>query len=500
MNQKILNNPAIAKIDKFFQSRWYPVALGAIVLLANILGLDLVGFAVVILSLAWVCICCSNTLPCLVNLLLIIFCVSTKNSPGYGDGGNFYMTPPVLITLGVMGGVAVAALITRLIVSGDFRNLVKKRFLAIGLVVVALVLALSGIGSRWYDLDNVWLIALEIFMLVGLYAFFSATIRYEGEKTLVYFARVLVVALCVITLELVAFYLLHYEWGTPLDSEWKFKICVGWGVSNVIGELMIMLVPACFYLMQKEKHGWAYYLIAILSIFVMVLTLSRNAMLFGAPLAVGLAIYSSFFGKQYKKTYLFMSLGVLVVLGAAAAVLFTTKLGDTVLAFFTESGTDGRGRAEFWARWIEYFKEYPILGAGLAADKVTQGHHSIFQRLAHNTVIQFLGSAGIVGLLGYLFHRVQTVFIYVRRPTLGRSMLGVAVGVFCLMALLDTIFFIPYTLMYYVVMLVISEKDYELTRENALKAQAAASQTEAQASTPPQDAEPQADGEAPVGE
>ena len=192
MNQKILNNPTIAAIDRFFQSRWYPLALGVIVLIVNVLGLDLVGFGILIAALAWICICCSSTLPVLANLMLVIFCVSTKNSPGYGDGGNFYMTTPVLITLGVMVAIAVGALLARLTVSGDIRNVLKKRFLLVGLCVVSLVLVTSGIGSRWYAFDNVWLIAIEIFMLLGLYLFFSATIRYEGEKTLIYFAQGLV--------------------------------------------------------------------------------------------------------------------------------------------------------------------------------------------------------------------------------------------------------------------------------------------------------------------
>jgi len=465
MTDKIRNNPFFARIDAFFQSAYFPLALAVPILIANIFGLDFVGFGFVIACVVWICLFCSDTKPVLACILYVVFCVSAQNSPGYGDGKNFYTTLPVLIALGSLGVIAIAALITRLIVSGDWRNVFRKRFLVVGILVVCAVLLLSGIGSRWYDFDNVWLIGLEIFSLLGLYLFFSATIHYEGEKTLIYFARVCAVALGIITVELVAFYLRYYELGTPLNSAWKDKICVGWGVSNVIGELMVMLVPACFYLMQKERHGWAYYLMAIVCTAIMVFTFSRNAILFGAPLALGCAIYSAFFGKNNRRLYLWMSLGVLGLLCLAALVLFVwTDYGTELFRFFINAGTDGRGREAFWARWIEYFKEYPLFGAGLAADKVTQGHHSIFQRLAHNTVIQFLGSCGIVGLLGYLFHRVQTVILYVHKPTLGRSFLGVAVAVFCLMALLDTIFFITYTLMYYVAFLVFTEKDYELTR------------------------------------
>lgn len=82
-----------------------------------------------------------------------------------------------------------------------------------------------------------------------------------------------------------------------------------------------------------------------------------------------------------------------------------------------------------------------------------------FHNFAHNTIVQILSSAGIVGLLGYIIHRIQTVKLFVSKPTINRLYLVLGVVAYVVMGLIDTITFFASFVVVYTIFLVCIEKD-----------------------------------------
>ena len=134
-----------------------------------------------------------------------------------------------------------------------------------------------------------------------------------------------------------------------------------------------------------------------------------------------------------------------------------------VLNNFMTRGFDDNGRLELWQNGIHQFLEHPIFGAGfydhgITAEEVLNWEINVYPYFYHNTPIQMLGTAGIVGFAAYLYHRAYTVKLFMVRPNLKKSFLAIGVLAMVLFCMLDVLFFITYPLMYYALMLLYMEK------------------------------------------
>jgi hypothetical protein len=129
---------------------------------------------------------------------------------------------------------------------------------------------------------------------------------------------------------------------------------------------------------------------------------------------------------------------------------------------FLANGLGDNGRFEIWKTGIDQFLAHPIFGAGfydngITAEEILEWNLQIYPNLYHNTVIQMLGAAGIVGLAAYLWHRFCTVKLALTRPTLEKTMLALGILALVLFGMLDVLFFITYPLLYYALMLAFME-------------------------------------------
>ena len=80
------------------------------------------------------------------------------------------------------------------------------------------------------------------------------------------------------------------------------------------------------------------------------------------------------------------------------------------------------GRDEGYVAGWKQFLNHPILGGSFYPIDyplftwATSGEFiSFFPPRWHNTVIQVLASCGIVGMIGYSFHRLQTLWLFLHR-------------------------------------------------------------------------------------
>ena len=344
----------------------------------------------------------------------------------------------------------------------------QKHRLLIGFALFSVGMFIGGVFSEHYRAFNfVNALSVSAVLFCG-YLLFSFTM-FDRKDNLLYVARIAAVAVCVIAVELLQFYVREYHFGTTLNGGWKSQIVLGWGISNFVGEMIAMLLPAVFYLVYKEKYGYFYYLVAIVGLVAIYFTLSRNAMLFGGLSFVAGMIVSAVLKRHWLNWIL---LGGIVLAGGVAVWLIYHY--ENV---FTMLGLKDNGRFALWRRYIDLFKESPIFGVGVVAYRNLYPGANLN---AHNTLLHMLSGSGIIGLILYLAHRLQTVLLFLKKPNLDRLFVGSCVVVGVGMSLLSPLFFRLYFLVYYSVFLMLLEKSVEADKpsEKLLKDEQTEEKTE----------------------
>ena len=418
--------------------------------------------------------------PALTFSFTAVFIVSTQNSPGYGNWSDYYFKPQILTPLIVSAAFLFLCMTVRCILR-------RKNFLTakslIPVAVFSFSMLLSGIGnvSENHYAESVLYALYAVLTYLGLYILFSGAVD-RGEGLFDYAATLFSGICLLIAMEIFYVYILNSfqpfgflpeNWkqcmrGGVFTAGWKGLLITGWGVSNVAGEMTVMLLPFVFYKLLKTKEVAVYELIALLSMLAGVLSLSRNAVLFGGILFVGFMIYA--FIKTDKK--LVFGITFAAFIAAAVVVGIILAKNSSFFAIFkrfidliTQKREFSTGREKLWAVAARYFGENPIFGGGFAKafydDAIAFEHAgggNFFQTLFHNFIFQAAGSGGIVGLitLGYFAYRCVRVFCLGKYEN--KLYLVCFALAFAGMACFDIIYFIPHSAAFFVFALVIAEK------------------------------------------
>ena len=119
---------------------------------------------------------------------------------------------------------------------------------------------------------------------------------------------------------------------------------------------------------------------------------------------------------------------------------------------------------------MEHFYKEPIFGGGFLADwdawknskfVAESGAFAFYGILAHNLIVQTLSSGGIVGMLGLAAHIFTVGKRTAKKHTYARSFLGIAMGAFYFISMIDTIFYMAHFTFLYIAIVVAVEADVE---------------------------------------
>ncbi len=449
--KKLSENRIGKGICTTIESPLFSVLLGVLALAFYALNLPLVTlcvFAVV----ATVILLLGEDTRGLIPLLLLLF-VSLRNKDNVGA----YTSKNAITMYAIIAPFFLFSLVYRLAVRRvEWQE--KSGLLGVSLLCVAVLV--GGVFTKYYSLDNFINAAAIALTLFGIYAFFAFTLK-SREDNLIYIARVCAVAICVIALEVLEFYLRHYEKGMPLDAAWKYNLRLGWTRSNMVGEMLAFLLPSVFYLIYKEKFGFFYWLILPVAILAIYFTFSRNALLWCGVSTVVCVVVNCCSGRNKVVN---LCVTTLLLVAVIVGVLFLQKAGklDKLIEFFKEVGFDSRGRFKLWKDHWNLFLQSPLHGVGYKTYEAINGD---WAAKAHNTLIQMLGSSGLIGLSLYAVHRVQTVRTIVKKPRADRLFMGGCILVGLLISLLSPLFFQVYFRVYYVVILIAIEKSHNREKQ-----------------------------------
>ena len=463
MKSEILSILNKEKIKNFCEGPFYPVTLAVIVLLGSLAGLEVL-FNLVFVALACLSLAISDTVrPIVANLCTFIFQISVKNSPFYPNYSNHYSSGwrlPVLI----FSAVALLAFLVYFIVRNKlYLGLsIKKTPLLFPLLIFSGALLLNGAFSSAWTYKNLIYSGAQIIVFLFVFLFLYQGFKNEKADAVgSYFAYLSMIMALIISIELIALFVTSDNVFIN-GSINKVGIALGWGIWNLIGVSSLVLIPMNFYGMAKNKYPWLYFSVATLAYLTSVLSMSRNALIFGTLSYAACVLIFSFVGERKKNFRIIVLIGIAFV--AIFAVVFFDKIYSIFKDFF-DRGLSDNGRYALWSAAFKNFLEAPVFGKGFYGFNTAVDTFGPLPESAHNTVLQLLSASGIIGFLAYAFYRYKTVIPFIKKPCLLKTMLGISVLALVLGSLLDNFIFDIYPTFYMSAALAIAFK--KLDEENA---------------------------------
>lgn len=459
---KLKSCKAVQIIIKALQSKFFPFVAMAVSLLCYYLSLDIVTILYLAITTTLIVLLLDDLSPMISNVLFFNVFISWDNSPATGRGhSDYYLRPEILIPIIIVAVILGIALIYRFILT-----CVQKRFkftpVFFGFVVFCVSLLLNGVTNKDYVVYNLVFAAMLTLALLGIFALVKDNVKVNKDSLervalgFIAFGILLVVELAVIyaTNDVFA--------GGSID---RYKINFGWGVYTRYGALLTMCIPATFYLAHYKKYGFVYTALSFIFLVAVIFSCCRQAMVTTVIIYPVCALILIIKGQNRIANA--CVLAAAAICGIVVAGLFQNEVFDffkTIYAnVITNGELNGSGRMELWRNAIADFKAFPVFGRGFY--KLAEGEKLTsftFPHMYHNTVLEMMGSCGIIGLLAYTAYSALTTVSYCKKITIPRTFIALTVLTVLINSLLDNhIFNIVHTMAYsfMIALLVKSEKE-----------------------------------------
>lgn len=447
-------------VRSFYNSKWYAILITALIFIGYSTRTEVVFFLIMTASILFGCCVAYDFRFAIMPFLCTVSFVTVEHSPAAPIYSDFYGTAPILPILIVSFSLILVGFVIFVIRNRSRANAFPKKGVFFSLVILSLALCLNGVFNPAYTVQNLAFATSFPLTLVVTFLLFSLFVDFKNGAA-EHFMFCLVLAGMLIVLQLAYIFaftdVIQYDGNGDIQ---KWSIILGWAVHNSFAGLLSMLIPACFYFAATHRFGWIFYGLGLLELLAVVVSQSRAATLVGAFITLVCMIAVCFFGKN-KRINRYITLA-LVAVGIVGGIFLWEKLAGLLHNFLTK-GFDDNGRYEIWKTGIDQFLAHPIFGAGfydngITAEEILAWNLEIYPNLYHNTLIQMLGAAGIVGFCAYLWHRFCTVRLVFSKPNLAKTMLAFGMLGLLLFCMLDVLFFITYPLLYYSLFLVFMER------------------------------------------
>ena len=466
----IKNSAIIKNINKIVCSPWGIGILGVLTVLAFAFSLEVAFYTIVVLYAVYVSLFADDLSPIMPLFVFSYVTPSTGNNPGMSDQGLFYGATGAYLVCIV--SIAVLSLIARVVVDKDFglrRLFTTKRTFIWGMFALGAAYFLSGILNEKYAeyaKGNLLFAFIQFASIFLLYFILSASVKWD-QFNLDYFAWAGLIMGFVVSAEVICIY---FQNNVIVDgSIIRGNIYSGWGCYNNIGAIISMSIPFAFYFAARKKRSSIFLLIACLLLLMTGLSGSRGSLV-GALLAFVISfVYTDFYG-NYKKEYRATAI-TLLSLVAAISILFPNEIAEVFHQIPSIAHMEGgelmvndSGRIEIYKNGWKVFLKNPIFGQSfypieydLYSFAQLSNFTSFFPPRWHNTVIQLLASCGVVGMLAYSYHRLDTFLFYFKKRTQMNAYIVFLIITLGTMSLLDCHFFNVGPVLFYSIALAVME-------------------------------------------
>ena len=333
-----------------------------------------------------------------------------------------------------------------------YREFVRKRRkpnfgkLWTGMALAGFACLLSGILCPTYEKINMLSV---LGTSLAVYALYFLVLNCTDACDLRRFAcKILMVAAFVAVAEMLVFFAGCHDLQTVIESK---TTRIGWGVTNNIASLLLMAIPATFYLMLEERQGWTLMFAVLVFCMALFITFSRGNILI-ALFVIPAAFVYTLIKSPYRFRILLATGGALLLFGLFF-LCFSAELSHYFSFFFDFAENAGdRGRIILWQAAWQRFLENPVFGCGFMKD----GNGTLW--MVHCTPLEILSSAGVVGVLGCVLFYLQRFGMIFRRFSAFRFFALLILAAFELYGLIDVMLFSFHTIYVYL-FLVAAEKE-----------------------------------------
>ena len=457
--------------SEFFMGKFYPIIIAAIITAGHFFEYEMVSATVVIMLLSLQLCLCDSIRPALFIVPAFILQVPLVHSPGTPIHSDYLFTGWRLIAVLGLAAMLLVAVIAYVVRLRLWRRLSLRRIKILpALLILAAAFLTNGLLSETWSLRGFIFGAVEAaFFLLLFMLLFLGLSREEDEHALLDYVTY-------ITLIFAAMILLQmghlFAFGDAIKNGAivKGNVNLGWATCNPLGAILVTLIPTLFYGAMTKRNGFLYFVFAGLVYVAAVCTCSRNALLFGTliyALCLIIAIVKAT-GRRGR-----IALIVFAILAVAAVVVLFTLFREKMLTLFSSyvnQGMDDSGRIGIWKDAWEQFLGNRLFGAGFFTSDPAGGIAvNGVPFMVHNTPLEFLSSAGIIGLIAYFYYRAETIRPLLMKPTLGKTMLGLSYLVIVAEGLLDVFVLGFYMMLYPFAIMAVAYRIYEIQMEREPK-------------------------------
>lgn len=372
----------ISKIKNALESFYLIPAIFVFVVLGRALDVINVTLPIIALVIVLVLVLCDDVK----NVLAIIF-----YAPFYIKDLNMFNMPNLYAVL-IVGVVSALLYFTiKKIKQLKNQNAIIKGKLYLPLVLITLAYLLGGV---FYGFRLTSALTITVFSLASVFFYFIALNCVKNPLN--FMCKVFVVGGI-----LVSFMLLYENFvkhgGIEFIFNRSYDTWVGAENVNVASLFVFLGIGGAFGLGYKTTKDRFYFILSVVFYFFIVITYCRMMLVVGSLALLTFTVLSLIKSPNVKKYLVYIG-GILLVLTIGVIICW-----DTILVLIREMSYKSLlgGREELWPWCIEMFKKHPLFGIGFKIPEVvpTMGAGADNYVLAHNTILQWLTSLGIVGTL-----------------------------------------------------------------------------------------------------
>lgn len=357
----------------------------------------------------------------------------------------------------VAGALAVIGAIISLI---RFKYKLKKGPFFIGLAIFAISCILGGAlnFNELYLLQYV-VISLIVTALLVLFVYLHSI----NSITFLDFSWIMFALGLYISMQCAAYLFTNHNFTEILS---KKDLNVGWGISNNIATIMILLVPFTAYLIfHYQKWKTLFFAISVIPQSIAVIfTYSRGGLFAYILMLIAVFIYGFFVVKE-KFTYFLLAMGAIlsIFLILLVGMVFKPEVMNRFFDIMSINKLDMAPRIEIYKTYLSNLKPNFIFGKGLFEPFISHFDIDVPESgnylWGHGTWIHCLYTTGIVGVGAWLFHTVQK-YVYLLKEHSKESMIVFFAFIFSgLYGMIDVSFyFINYMILFIVILTMFKNK------------------------------------------
>jgi len=433
----------------FFNGRIYPLVICALALISSCLGLEIFCTVLHLALLIGALLLANTVKPAIISLLTMHLFVSRIHSPFYPNYSDYIFSGWRLVFVIICAVLVFAAILTFFIKNKLYKNIsLTKTPLLLPLAVLSVAFLLNGAFSdSWSAHDLPLAIAhAAAYLVVFLFVYLGLSSEKEGLTS--YISYIAMLVSLVISVQLALRYIFAIDEIIVAGEIVKGGTALGWGIWNLVGASLVVLIPLIFAGMSSSRYPWLHFAAATVTYVMAVLSLSRNALVVGTVVYAASVIIFAFSGK-YKTVF-----RIIAAIGTVAAAVLLILLWDKLFAALT----DDNGRYNIWTAAWESFLRAPLFGSGFSGLIVETDLFGPLPKMAHNLILQLLSAMGIFGILAYAYFLYESVRLVKSTGTVEGLMLSLSPLALLLGSMLDNFAFNVYPMFLYMTVMAIIAK------------------------------------------